>query len=63
MLTKRDVLAIVERMPESSTFTEIVAELAVLHKIEQGLADLDAGRYVDHETAKLHLSRWIGTDQ
>jgi hypothetical protein len=36
MLTKRDVIAIVERMPDASTLTEIFAELAVLHKIEQG---------------------------
>jgi hypothetical protein len=61
MLTKRDVLTIVERMPEAFTFTELLAELGARHKIEEGLADLDAGRGIDHETAKLRLSRWIGT--
>jgi hypothetical protein len=50
-------------MPDASMFTEILAELAVLHQIEQGLADLDAARVIDHETAKLRLSRRIGTDQ
>ncbi|MCB1738759.1 MAG: hypothetical protein KDK91_00190 [Gammaproteobacteria bacterium] len=47
--------AIVERLPEQATWDDLMYELYVKQKIEQGLADIEAGRTVAHESLKAEL--------
>jgi predicted transcriptional regulator len=46
---------IIERLPEQVTWDDIMYELYVKQKIEEGLADIEAGRTVPHEAVKAEL--------
>ncbi|MGI9331632.1 MAG: hypothetical protein ACR2RL_00575 [Gammaproteobacteria bacterium] len=47
--------AIVEQLPEQATWDDLMYELYVKQKIEQGLADVEAGRTHSHEEVKAEL--------
>ena len=56
MPTAKDAaLEIIEQLPEQATWDDIMYELYVKQKIEEGLADIDAGRTVPHEEIKAEL--------
>ncbi len=55
---KAEVAAMLEALPESSTFEDIQYHIYVRQKIEQGLADSEAGRVVSHEEVKRRLAKW-----
>ena len=46
---------IIERLPEQATWDDIMYELYVKQKIEEGLADIEAGRTIPHEQVKADL--------
>ena len=46
---------IIERLPEQATWDDIMYELYVKQKIEEGLADIEAGRTIPHEEVKAEL--------
>jgi predicted transcriptional regulator len=46
---------IIELLPEQATWDDIMYELYVKQKIEEGLADIEAGRTVPHEQVKAEL--------
>jgi predicted transcriptional regulator len=49
---KQAAREIIERLPDQATWDDIMDELYVKEKIEQGLADIDAGRTIPHERVK-----------
>ncbi len=46
---------IIERLPEQATWDDIMYELYVKQKIEEGLQAADEGRTVSHEEARRRL--------
>ena len=52
---KQKALEAVQSLPDDATMEEAAERLAVLAKIEEGLAQLDAGRGISHEDAKTRL--------
>ena len=46
---------IIDHLPEQATWDDIMYELYVKSKIEDGLADIEAGRTVPHEQVKAEL--------
>ena len=46
---------IIERLPEQATWDDIMYELYVKQKIEEGFADIEAGRTIPHEQVKAEL--------
>lgn len=46
---------IIEHLPEQATWDDIMYELYVKQKIEEGLKAADEGRTVSHEEAKRRL--------
>jgi predicted transcriptional regulator len=59
MSTKEAVIELIRRMPDDVTLPDIMAELYVRRKIDEGLQQLDEGKGIDHEEAKRRLSRWL----
>jgi predicted transcriptional regulator len=59
MSTKEAVLEMIRRMPDEITLPDIMAELYVRQKIDEGLRQLYAGEGIDHERVKARLSRWL----
>ena len=46
---------IIEHLPDQATWDDIMYELYVKQKIEEGLADIEAGRTIPHEEVKAEL--------
>lgn len=59
MSTKEAVIEMIRRMPDSSTVSDIMTELYVRQKIDEGLRELDAGKGIPHEEAKKQLAKWL----
>jgi predicted transcriptional regulator len=58
-MSNRDaVIEIIRRMPEDISISEIISELSVRQKVDEGLRELDSGRGIPHEEVKQELSRW-----
>ena len=50
---------ILEKLPEDASLEDIQYHIYVRLKIEQGLADVAAGRVVSHEEVQRRLSKWL----
>jgi predicted transcriptional regulator len=46
-----DAQRLVQQLPASATWDDLAYEIYVRQAIEQGVADADSGRTVDHDTA------------
>lgn len=49
---KKQMLAMVKKLPEKATWDDIMSEIRVPRKIETGLNAADEGRVVPHEDVK-----------
>jgi predicted transcriptional regulator len=59
MLTKDKVIKTIDRLPEKFTVDQIVEELVVLNKIEEGLKDVEKGRVFTTDQVKKELKTWL----
>lgn len=59
MSDKQVVLESIAKLPETATLEDIQANLELLAKLREGLADADAGRVVPHEQIKREFRSWI----
>ena len=59
MLTKDKVKKTIERLPDNFTVDEVIEELIVLDKIEQGIKDVDKGKVYTTEQVKQELNKWL----
>ena len=55
---KQDAIHAIERLPDDVPFDEIVYQLYVLNKVQQGLQDIDAGRTVSSEELTREIEAW-----
>jgi predicted transcriptional regulator len=59
MLTKEKVIKTIDRLPENFTVDQVVEELVVLNKIEEGLNDVEHGRVFTTDQVKKELKTWL----
>ena len=59
MLTKDKVKKAVDILPEEFTVDQIVEQLVILNKIEEGLKDIEEGRVYSTDQVKQELNRWL----
>ena len=59
MLTRDKVRKTVDRLPENFTVDQIIEELVVLNKIEEGLKDVENGRVFTTDQVKKELNTWL----
>lgn len=56
---KQTVEEILTSLPEDSSLEDIQYHIYVRQKIEQGLADADAGRVLTHAEVQQRLAKWL----
>ena len=56
---KQQVEQILAALPEDATLEDIQYHIYVRQKIEQGLADVEAGRVISHADVKRRLAKWL----
>ena len=54
---KQRVLEAIEKLPADATLEDAIERLVFLAKIERGVAELDAGKGIDHVEVKRRLVR------
>jgi len=54
---KQKVLEAIEKLPADATLEDAIERIVLLAKIERGLAEVDAGKGVDHAEARRRLLR------
>ena len=59
MITRDDMADAVRSLPEDATIRDAIERLELIEAIEQGLADVAAGRTVSQEEAKRRLAKWL----
>ena len=55
---KAQVQKILEVLPDDASLEDIQYHIYVRQKVEQGLADIEAGRLITHEAAMQRLDPW-----
>ena len=56
---KQQVEQILAALPEDATLEDIQYHIYVRQKIEQGLADVEAGRVIGQEDVQQRLAKWL----
>jgi len=56
---KQQVEEILATLPEDASLEDIQYHIYVRQKIEQGLADADAGRVLDQAEVERRLAKWL----
>ena len=55
---KQEAINAIERLPDDVALDEIVYRLYVLHKVRQGLQDVEAGRCLSSEVLAREIEQW-----
>ena len=55
MLTKEKVKKTIDRLPDNFTVDQVIEELVVLNKIEEGLNDIEQGKVFTTDQVKKEL--------
>jgi len=53
---KEELARIIERLPDKATWDDVMYEIYVRQKIEEGLKAADEGRLIPHEEVKKRFS-------
>ncbi len=56
---KEEVVKMLERLPDESSFEDIQYHIYVREKIERGLRDVEKGRVLSQEEVERRMARWI----
>lgn len=60
MGVKQKVRELLDRLPEDCTFDDVLYHLYVIHQVERGTSDVDAGRVMSHDEVAEQLRRkWL----
>ncbi|OAI54395.1 hypothetical protein AYO44_15105 [Planctomycetaceae bacterium SCGC AG-212-F19] len=56
---KAEAIDLIQSLPDDCTLDDIQYSLYVRQKINEGLADVDAGKWIPHEEAKQGMRAWL----
>ena len=56
---KQATLQLVKELEDDTSYEEIIHELYVLKRIEEGLQDVDEGRTKTHEEVRQEVEKWL----
>ena len=56
---KKSAIEVIEKLPDDSSYEDIMEMLFFLQKVESGLNDIKDGRVISHEDVKKRLGRWL----
>ena len=59
MLTKEKIHYTIDSLPDNLTIVQVIDQMILLDKIEQGIKDVDEGRVYSSEEVKEKLNKWL----
>lgn len=60
MSVKKDVLQLIQQLPDDCTLEDVQYHLYVRQKVERGLQAAEKGHVVSQEEARKRFARWLG---
>jgi hypothetical protein len=57
--TKEQMIRVIRGLPEDATIADAMERLYLLHKIDRGIAQADAGQKESQEEARQRMVRWL----
>lgn len=58
---KAEALAMIEAMPDDAAWEQIAYRILLRAKIEQAMAEIDAGQGIPHEQVMKEVSEWLSS--
>lgn len=58
-MKKTQILETIQGMPEEFSVDELIERVMILHKIEEGQRQVQAGQVYTEEEAKQKLEKWL----
>ena len=55
---KEQMIDVLRRQPDDSSYEELLRELAFERMVERGLDELDRGQFVTHEAVLTEMKSW-----
>ena len=59
MNTKQQILKAIEELPDDANVEDALERLYLLHKIDKGIKQVDAGELVSQDEASQRLAKWL----
>ena len=59
MLTKAKIHYTIDKLPDNLTIDQVIDEMILLDKIEQGINDANEGRVFTTDEVKDKLNKWL----
>lgn len=59
MTLKQQILKTIQELPDDATVEDAMERLYLLYKIQEGIAQADAGQKVSREEARRRMARWL----
>ena len=56
---KKEVLKMIQSLPDEVTIDDIMAELYFKSKVDAGLEELDEGKGIPHEEVEKRMAKWL----
>ena len=60
---KDELIKLIERLPGDSSLEEIIRELVFYRRVQQGLADADAGRVISDAEMSQRIRAWANKSE
>ncbi|MBK6284788.1 MAG: hypothetical protein IPF54_21085 [Draconibacterium sp.] len=59
MLTKEKIHYTIDSLPDNLTIDQVIDQMILLDKVEQGIKDVDEGKVYSTEAVKDKLNKWL----
>jgi len=56
---KQNAIKVIEKLPDESSYEDIMERLLFIQKVELGLEDIRQARVTSHEDVKNRLAQWL----
>jgi predicted transcriptional regulator len=56
---REQVIQVLNALPDDATLDDVMAELHFRMRLEQGLNDLDQGRWITQEQVEKRMAKWL----
>ena len=56
---KKEVIKMIESLPDEVTIDDIMSELYFKLQVDAGLKDLDEGKSIPHEEVEKRMAKWL----
>ncbi len=59
MTAKEEIIKVIRQLPDDATVEDAMEKLYLLHKVERGISQADAGEKISQEEARRQMERWL----